>query len=262
MRGLFVLLEMEVEHRAPGTHCWCTLPSGTVVSLRRCLGEPHELSIAPPRPDADAEPPSDDNAEQRMLLERMGCTQWEPIATSMHTPTASREDRMMLPDAELAAAMATLRFVLPNGPAQTFGPGAESTSIHCTVFVARTALPAADLRQGDLLLWTLSVLSERKRRLIRGSTEAVSQEHFPDLVQRQVLQWLASSWGQDSESVRRYLTNRTVLRGRRENSRLYRVRPYRSPVSQPIRAASDTAALFELLAQVGGRLPSTREGAS
>jgi len=35
------------------------------------------------------------------------------------------------------------------------------------------------------------------------------------------------------------------------------VRPRRSLVSEPVNAASDDAALFELLASVGGRMPST-----
>ncbi|GMV08004.1 MAG: hypothetical protein AMXMBFR53_42790 [Gemmatimonadota bacterium] len=39
-------------------------------------------------------------------------------------------------------------------------------------------------------------------------------------------------------------------------SRVIVVRPLRSPVSQPVEATTDDGALFELLAQVGGRMPS------
>jgi hypothetical protein len=42
---------------------------------------------------------------------------------------------------------------------------------------------------------------------------------------------------------------------RQENTPLLIIRPLVSPVSQPISAASDDAAIFELLAQVGCGLP-------
>lgn len=59
-----------------------------------------------------------------------------------------------------------------------------------------------------------------------------------------------------AERLLAYLAQPGARRGRDETSRIYVARPLRSPVSTVIAASSDDAALFELLAQVGGRLPA------
>lgn len=59
----------------------------------------------------------------------------------------------------------------------------------------------------------------------------------------------------DMDGLRRSL-RMSASRGKDSTSPLIIVRPLIAPVSEPIEATSDDAALFELLASVGGKMPT------
>jgi hypothetical protein len=52
-----------------------------------------------------------------------------------------------------------------------------------------------------------------------------------------------------------YVGNPRSQQAKDDTGDLFILRPLHAPVSEPIRASTDDGAIFELLAQVGGRMP-------
>ncbi len=128
-----------------------------------------------------------------------------------------------------------------------------------SAMIQRTAfLEAAvmDLRAGDLIVWT-----EDRPEKLGGMVAPLTLDHYEALRSLEddgkdpVTDLAPLKWW---DGVRRFLRDRKRW-GRRLTvwqPRLWRVRfPEAEHVSRTITAASDEAAIFELLCQVGGRMP-------
>ena len=125
--------------------------------------------------------------------------------------------------------------------------------LHYAAYVAERSIPVAGVQADDLIL---HVSYSRKRDLstVRGYLQQVPRSSFTALATADALLWVEGSGKEDD--LRRYLTNRSALRAADHTSPLYILRSLVSPVSEPIQSSTDDAAIFELLYQVGGLMPS------
>jgi hypothetical protein len=158
-----------------------------------------------------------------------------------------------------------LQQLVPGGLASS-GGGRTDERIHGSAFFVKSAIPSTPIAEGDILLHLCSrKISPAKRATLHGYAKRVSRWHFPEIIAHtEALECLFTSWYWHTEPHADLVAtlNRIwkQMRARGINppdgtSPLLLLRLQPEPVTQPIEAASDDAALFELLAQVRCRLP-------
>ena len=134
------------------------------------------------------------------------------------------------------------------------------------LFLAESPIPDTCVRQGDYLTYT--TYGKVAEPLLRGAVAvrvpraqlATVEAHF-DCLRVLHVQW-NPDYGTEAEQLRKMrqsLRRRQNPKWKDSTSPLLIVRPLVAPVSEPIEATSDDAALFELLCQVGGKMPPGEE---
>lgn len=136
-------------------------------------------------------------------------------------------------------------------------PAGLETSSDAWIFRAREDIPDAGVRCGDYLLWhwrKFDVKAGRAlvRRIPRAQIRSVGLAYDSLTLIRRCMR-------NPPDLVRRSLCRRQSPKWSDASSPLVIVRPLVAPVSSPIQAPSDAAALFELITQAGGRMPRREE---
>lgn len=179
--------------------------------------------------------------------------EWGPGRT--RESRGKKEKLGMAPHPERDPALSRLWTTLPGGP---------DGRVTYRAFLATTGIPDVGAREGDFILelWngTRPGVPRDARSFLRGTLTQIPRKGFPALAQGLAhLRFLESSWRESPRVALRwlssYLNRKNVLRGRDDTSPFFVLRPFGTAVSEPIQAESDGAALFELLWQVGCRLP-------
>jgi hypothetical protein len=141
-------------------------------------------------------------------------------------------------------------------------PGQRKRYAH--VLLATALIPGTPVRAGDFLTFSTGH-SQRTDPDVNGAVVLrvpraqlpTVEEHFDALrVLHVQFNPEYSSAHARLREMRTYLARRPNPRWKDSTSPLVIVRPLVAPVSEPIHATSDDAALFELLCQVGGRMPT------
>lgn len=172
--------------------------------------------------------------------------------------------------------MEMLARVVPQGLGRYEDPTISSS--YCgsalypqAVYRATVTIPETPLRVGDFLLKLMGRTGLTRQE--RAAIVAARVEPFPrsklDVLQehQQTLRYVASSYEgfshrsgdhygrHNRQSLAKYLKNRRTREGDEYTTQLVVLRPLVAPVSEPVEAENDDAALFELLASAGGRMP-------
>ena len=159
------------------------------------------------------------------------------------------------------SALADLHRAIPGGLARTSQPWSwriqgerVGSALFGSAFYATAAIPGTEIEKGSLIVHVYR-LTQEMLAAIKGRFTRVPRSHFP-LISEHIdsLRLIESSWSFDPK-LGRYLRNRCALSGNDATSRILLVKPIGSAVSEPIEADSDAAALFELIASVGSRIP-------
>jgi len=124
------------------------------------------------------------------------------------------------------------------------------------ILAAGSDIPGTIVRGGDVLLvrhrlYDRSMVDATGALVLRvpRSQLRTVEEHFDRLR-------VAHTTDPDGiGAARQRLRRKSGPKAREDTGVLFLLRPLVSPVSRPVVAASDAGALFELLAQVGGRMP-------
>lgn len=128
---------------------------------------------------------------------------------------------------------------------------------HYGFYALKVAVPVIDARPGDVLAWEsgsrdrVSNARGHVRQIDRSHYEAVAELLEPAGALVPLFQTYSTRRKGLSGSLRKSAAH--AKRAKPESAPLHLLRPYNSPVSEPINAPSDTHAMFELLQQVGGR---------
>lgn len=170
------------------------------------------------------------------------------------------------------------RAVLPHGVGRTKpGRGDEyiSRAPSGWAFVATDEIAEAGIREGDvLLLIHMDRITRAQRRAVRGTMVRVPRAAYVALIEAQDrLVYADDSWSDSWSGLPEFnpreeffkrlasIHKRWISLGRKAEdatSKLLILRPLVEPVSQPLEAPTDDAAIFELLAEVGCRMPDER----
>ncbi len=121
------------------------------------------------------------------------------------------------------------------------------------VYAIQVDIPALDARAGDCLVWT--AMPEELRAQARGRVHPVLRSQHVLLageVERGAVRFVGGTWDKSCEQLARDLRDRRRHRG--SGSWCWIIRPWHC-VSDPVRADTDDAALFELIHSAGGRMP-------
>lgn len=157
---------------------------------------------------------------------------------------------------------AYLRSLVP-GPVfrVAYGPkGRTNNGKHVVAMLAERNVDGTPVRRGDVVIRLLG--SEHELPPIRGQAIRLPRASFAlvadNLDAFRVLELARYGDGTmyEMRHVEKTLRRRQQARYRDNTSPFVIVRSLVGPVSEPIIATSDDAALFELLAQVGGRMPT------
>jgi hypothetical protein len=153
-----------------------------------------------------------------------------------------------------------LRELIPGGPRSWVrGNVFTGSALRYTAFLALKAINGTPIRRGDFVLRTSGRLDKKGRAAIKGRVIHVPRGSFADLEgQLEKLQFLEG--GSDLDDLARYLSRarHPQCKGKDSTSPILIVRPLRSGVSEPIKASSDDAALFELVQSTGCQMPKKR----
>jgi hypothetical protein len=154
-------------------------------------------------------------------------------------------------------AVRKLRRAMPySGPA-----GDASRRPSYIALEATAAIPAAGIVAGDLLMY--STQAPRKGHVIRARMERVPRNLFGTIAEAPGLRFVENTYFRGDEHGLEYV--RKLLRRAARNNRLLSASDASSPlrilrvpmeqVIEPVHALSDDGAIFELLCDVGCRLP-------
>lgn len=135
----------------------------------------------------------------------------------------------------------------------------QEAGVEHYAWVATQAIPEVGLRPGDFLVQLRRCnLTKQDAAAIRRPFERVPRRAYQALLENiENLEMIRR--GDWRHNLASYLTSGPARRGRDDTSPLIIFRELVAPVSEPIDANSDEAAIFELLCQVGGRMPSSGE---
>jgi hypothetical protein len=135
---------------------------------------------------------------------------------------------------------------------------------HWAALLAHRDVAGTPIRRGDIVLHLSEEPGNPHPPGLRGFFERVPRTCLAavaDALDTDTLEVLElaqfAAWEHSVSELAASLRVTQQARWKDATSPLLIVRPRRSLVSEPVNAASDDAALFELLASVGGRMPST-----
>jgi len=147
----------------------------------------------------------------------------------------------------------------------------QSGAIAGEIFLVISPIPAASAKVGDLLVWTQ--MPDALKRHARGTCRQLPRKVMAPVgraVERGAVRYVdGTSYGWVSRAIGgrtprvgrtprgffvRDLLDRRRHRGQDSGSPLWIVRPW-AVVTDTIEATTDDAAIFELVHQVGGRMP-------
>lgn len=199
---------------------------------------------------------ADDDLELRRDEKRIGDLEWWQVR---YLFIGLREDCAL--DAR-DKPLDFLRRLVPHPPEDytTNGPY-KRTNAHELAFRATADIPGTPIRSGDVILYlpykrTPAGLRGQQQRVPR-SVLGVVAGHLDSLI---VLERaVRGDSGTTPEDVRARLMQPQRAGWQDKTSPLLVVRPLVSPVSEPIQAGTDDAALFELMCQAGGRMPQVED---
>ena len=158
------------------------------------------------------------------------------------------------------SALGALHRAIPGGLGTTWSTAGVrdnlGSALYGSAFYATAAIPGTDIEKGSLVVHAhRSTMTREHLTAIKGKMTRIPRSHF-SLISEHIdsLRLIESSWD-DTPKLGRYLRHRCALSGNDATSRILLVKPIGSAVSEPIEADSDAAALFELIASVGSRIP-------
>ncbi len=134
----------------------------------------------------------------------------------------------------------------------------HTAEVRHSAWMATQAIPEAGIRPGDFLVQLhRGTLTKQDAAAIRRPFARVPRRAFQALLENiEGLEMVRQ--GDWSHDLATYLNHKRARRGRDGTSPLIIFRELVAPVSEPIRATSDDAAIFELILSTGCGMPATR----